>query len=174
MCFELFVEHVQLTAAVSGDLRVGTMSVLILPTEIHIGTRGAFHRHNPYVYRWEPTLSILMCESTTEHGLQDECLVMVVEESVTTGKWFVAAEGSLTTWGFSGRRSAFRSKSSFWNAGFHDWYVNRVPGDGEPYWEAVPMIAETRIPQGGNFVRLCEGLPQLPLTDRLQQLAITQ
>ena len=52
------------------------MPPVAMPTEIHIGTRNVFKQAKPYVYRWEPTLSILMCDQTTFEGLVGEKLVI--------------------------------------------------------------------------------------------------
>ena len=143
------------------------MPPVALPTEIHIGTRSAFRQAKHYVYRWEPTLSILMCDQTTSEALVGEKLVIVVDDSAT-GKWFVAVEGSLTTHGFVGRRAAFRSQEDFWSEGWHDWQVNRNNVAGEPDWDTEhysPLSAETRVPPGTVTVALFEGLQQLALTN---------
>ena len=136
-----------------------------MPTELHIGTRSAFMQGQQYVYRWQPTLSIFMCEQTTADGLEGEVLVIVIEDSAT-GQWYVAVEGSLTTDAFVGRRAAFRSQEEFWSAGWHDWQVNRNNDGGEPDWDIhSPLRAETRVPSGTVSVALYEGLQQLAFTD---------
>ena len=135
-----------------------------MPTELHIGTRNAFRQGQQYVYRWQPTLSIFMCDQTTADGLEGEILVIVIEDSAT-GQWYVAVEGSLTTDAFVGRRAAFRSQEEFWSAGWHDWQVNRNNDGGEPDWDTrdhSQLSAETRVPPA--TVTVAVGLQQLALT----------
>ena len=109
------------------------MSPVDMPSEFHIGTRHASDREAQYVYRWQPTHSIFMCEQTTADGLEDEILAFVIENSAT-GQWYVAVEGSLATGVFVGRRAAFRTQEEFWVEDSHEWQVNRNSGGGPPDW----------------------------------------
>jgi hypothetical protein len=143
------------------------MPPVAMPTVIHIGTRNVFKQGQQYVYRWEPTHSIFMCDKTTAAGLPGENLVIVIEDSAT-GKWYVAVEGALTDAGFVSRRAAFRTQEEFWSADWHDWQVNRNNGGGEPDWDTrdhSQLSAETRVPPGTITVALNAGLQQLALTD---------
>ena len=143
------------------------MPPLAMPTVIHIGTSKFFKQGKEYVYRWETTHSIFICDKTTNDGINGENLVIVIEDS-STGQWYVAVEGALTDAGFVSRRAAFRTQEEFWSADWHDWQVNRNDGGGEPDWDTrdhSQLSAETRVPPGTITVDLSAGLQQLALTD---------
>ena len=138
-----------------------------MPTEIHIGTRNAFKQSRQYVYLWNHTLNIFVCDQTTADGLDGEKMVIVIADSAS-GQWYVAVEGAMTAHGFVGRRAAFRSQEEFWSAGWHDWQVNRNNDSGEPDWDTQDgsqLSAESRVPPRTGTVALDDQLRQLALTD---------
>ena len=142
------------------------MHMICLPTDLHIGTSGAYSRGEQYKYCWEPTRSILMCNHPTEHGSEDEKLVIEFDDS-GNDKWYVAVEGSLTENGFAGRRTAFRTQKRFWIEGWHDWEVNQNFVAGVPDWSTEHydlLPAETRVPPGSSSIALFEGLQQFART----------
>jgi hypothetical protein len=118
-----------------------------VPTVIHIGTINAYKGNYPYVYIWEPTSGIFICDQTTSDGFPDEKLVIEIEVS-DRARWFVAVEGSLSHGVFAGRRPAFRSQDAFWTVGWHSWQVNRNNDGGQPDWDSSQMSAETKVPAG--------------------------
>ena len=143
------------------------MPPVAMPTVIHIGTRNFFKQGKQYVYTWEPTHRIFMCDKTTDAGFPGEILVIRIADS-STGQWYVAVEGAWTGAGFESRRAAFRTQEEFWIADWHDWQVNRKNDGGEPDWDTrdhSQLRAETRVPPGTITVALNEGLQQLALTD---------
>ena len=143
------------------------MPPVAMPTVIHIGTRKFFKQGKEYVYRWETTHSIFICDKTTDDGIAGENLVIGIADS-PTGQWYVAVEGTFTGAGFVSRRAAFRTQEEFWSADWHDWQVNRNDGGGEPDWDTrdhSQLSAETRVPPGTITVDLNEELQQLALTD---------
>ena len=132
-----------------------------MPTEIHIGKNNFFKRGEQYVYRWNPTHMLLMCEKTTDAGFSGEILAFM-----TKGNWYVAVEGRLGASGFEGRRPAFRTQEEFWRAGWHEWQVNQNDSGGDVDWDTESCLhAETKVPGVGGAVDLLEGLQQLALTD---------
>ena len=138
-----------------------------MPTEIHIGTRNAFRQSRHYVYRWNHTLNIFVCDQTTADGLDGEKMVIVIADSAS-GQWYVAVEGAMTAHGFVGRRAVFRSQEEFWRAGWHAWQVNRSNNSGEPDWDTQDgsqLSAESRVPPRTGTVALDDQLHQLALTD---------
>ena len=80
----------------------GAMPPVDMPAEIHIGTRIAFQQSRPYVYRWNHTLNIFVCDQTTADGLDGEKMVIVIADSAS-GQWYVAFEGAMTAHGFVSR-----------------------------------------------------------------------
>ena len=143
------------------------MPPVAMPTEIHIGTRNFFKQGKQYVYRWDPTHMIFICDKTTDAGLHGEILVIGIADS-PTGRWFVAVEGAFTGAGFVSRRAAFRTQEEFWIADWHVWQVNGKNDGGEPDWDTRDdwkLSAETRVPPGTSTVVLNEKLQQLALTD---------
>ena len=137
------------------------MPSVTMPTEIHIGTRNFFQRGEQYVYRWNPTHMLFMCDKTTDAGFFGEILAFM-----TQGNWYVAVEGRLGASGFEGRRPAFRTQAEFWRAGWHEWQVNQNDSGWDVDWAADSCLhAETKVPCDAGTVDLLEGLQQLALTD---------
>ena len=136
-----------------------------MPSEIHIGTRNFFLRGDQYVYRWDLTHKLFMCEKTTDAGITGEKLAFMTQESAT-GNWYVAVEGRLVASGFEVRRPAFRTQSEFWRAGWHEWQVNQIVSGRDVDWAAPGCLhAMTKVPSDAGTVDLLEGLQQLALTD---------
>ena len=141
------------------------MPSVSIPTEIHIGTRNFFQRGEQYVYRWERTHKLFMCDKTTDAGINGEVLAFMTQESAT-GNWYVAVEGRLDASGFEGRRPAFRTQTEFWRAGWHEWQVNQIVSGWDVHWAAdFCLHAMTKVPSDAGTVDLLEGLQQLALTD---------
>ena len=137
------------------------MPSVTMPTEIHIGTRNFYRRGDQYIYRWDHTHQLFMCEKTTDADNLGEILAFMKD-----GNWYVAVEGRLGGSGFAGRRPAFRTQAKFWTAGWHEWQVNQKHSGWDVDWAAPGCLhAETQVPSDAGTVEILDGLQQLALTD---------
>ena len=131
-----------------------SMAPVDMPSELHIGIKNAYKAGKHYVYRWEPTLRIFIC---------DEGPLVILTEGDATALWYVAVEGSLTRDAFVASRAAWRTQEKFWIVGWRNWQINCNSVSGKPDWDLQDQLkAETRVP-----------LAALSVAVGLQQLAIT-
>ena len=142
------------------------MSLTMLPSEVHIGTRNAFRQGREYKYLYDQRINGYICDHQTTTSVDGEVLAIMIQDDPNGTGWYVAVEGRFAEnepERFIGRQAVFRTQERFWETGNHEWQLNSESSSRNTLvtWDGS-MTARTEVPQNAAEIAVST---QLTLTD---------